>query len=146
MKNFLSIFSLTFLNIISLITSYMAFKSWKTALICTMIVAFFSLLSVIIYTTYKNKKQIIKKDNIIRAKDKEIESLKNKLLEEKNNNNNLTTQYNKKRKKCDWVERYWVSLNNVFQNAIQGSPKERFKDAYQLYLTYSEYINKYEED
>lgn len=79
---------------------------------------------------------------ILLHKDDKI--LAENLADAKKNNKALAQQYRAKNnelnntvKQNEKILRYWLWLNSAFQNAIQGSKRDRFEEAYKIYRDYT---------
>ena len=72
-----------------------------------------------------------------RKSNKELDALKEK-------HQNLKVQYTKTAKKLNQMNKYWDYLQQSYLSVINSSEEERFKNAYDLYLKYTNsiYFNK----
>lgn len=76
----------------------------------------------------------------------ENKKLSENYLELEKRHQELSRQYSYKKRKLDYTEFYWNCLGNVFLNTLQASKKERFEQAYDLYLKFNSIKNNYEEE
>ncbi len=72
-----------------------------------------------------------------RKSNKELDALKEK-------HQNLKVQYTKTATKLNQMNKYWDYLQQSYLSVINSSEEERFKNAYDLYLKYTNsiYFNK----
>ena len=76
-----------------------------------------------------------------------INDLNSKISEKEKVIEALGKQNQMQRDKIHYYQFFWNELNFVFTNAIQGSKKERFEEAYKLYLIKtSALFNEHKED
>ena len=138
---FFSIFISILLGIATLGGFWFAFKNPKDALIGSMAICIISFIIAIVVTNQKHKAEVSDLKNKIEELGSSNEKLMNdisdynsKLIEAEKTINALGMQNQKQRDNIQWIRRFWEELNIVFLNAIQGTKKERFEEAYKLYL------------
>ena len=137
----LSIFISILLGVASIGGFWLAFKTIENAFIGSLIICVVSMIITIIVITRKHKAEVLELKNEIEKLDSSNEKLKKeiadcniKLIEAEKKINALGVQNQKQREKIQWLRQFWEELNIVFVNAIQGTKKERFEEAYKLYL------------
>lgn len=136
MKKYCNIGSGIIINLVSIVAFYLAFNSVKTAILYTIPIILVSLI-VIIICLYRDKNKL---ETIYK---KQIE----KFQELEKSQEALANQYKLKKKKLKILEQYWENLNIVFLITTQGSEKERFYKAYDLYQRFTvNIINEIEEE
>ncbi len=95
---------------------------------------------------WKKKYEKTKKDynETIKKLEDEKKELNKKIEDAEIRNSALSKQYKIKKRDLDnsttqneKLLKYWFWLNSTFQNAIQGSKRERFDEAYKMYRSYT---------
>jgi predicted histidine transporter YuiF (NhaC family) len=139
--DFLSIFVSILLGVATIGGFWLAFKNVKDAVIGSLAICIVSLIIAIIVTSRKNKAEVLGLKKRIEELNSSNQNLKKenadyncKLVEAEKKIDALGIQNQRQREKIRWIRQFWEELNTVFLNAIQGTKRERFEEAYKLYL------------
>lgn len=68
--------------------------------------------------------------------------LQEKLKNSEDNRNALITQYSEKKSKVDIYEECWSNMNFIFLIMLSKSKEEQIRQAYELYLFYTDQIRR----
>lgn len=68
--------------------------------------------------------------------------LQEKLKNSEDNRNALITQYSEKKSKVDIYEECWSNMNFIFLIMLSKSKEEQIRQAYELYLSYTNQIRR----
>lgn len=136
------------LNAFAVISYYMAFEDIKKAVLWSLPVLIISLLVIIgslccqlkslreeIQAKEKQAQdELIKREETITRAEDRIKQFETEIAKLEKRTEALILQNKNQRKKILFIEENWKELNQVFLTALQKTEKDRFKDAYKLYL------------
>ena len=90
----------------------------------------------------------LRKDNekLIQAYEEQINSYKSQIDDLTKRNKNISKQFNIKKSEIEKMKEFWGFLNTSFVTALSSNKNDRFKEAYNQYLTYTEHLGTFEEE
>ena len=146
MKKYIVFGGSVFVNLVTVLSYYNDTKSLKEALWKTMPVLIICLVAMII-SQYLDLRAL-RKDNekLIQAYEEQINSYKSQIDDLTKRNKNISKQFNIKKSEIEKMKEFWGFLNTSFVTALSSNKNDRFKEAYNQYLTYTEHLGTFEEE
>lgn len=131
------------IDAMTVIGFYIAFNNLKKAILWSIPIFIGCLIMIIISLLLQMKDlkdEMKKKEHSLEIAEEKINSLSNQKSANEKQIDALIMQNKNQRKKVQRIYEQWNGLNIVFTNAIQNSKKERFEEAYKLYLLQTAYL------